>query len=50
VIDLDNEVIEAVFAPEPVATTAALQPDRPVVMPVVRVFAPGVFGADGADR
>jgi hypothetical protein len=50
VIDLDNEVIEAVFAPEPVATAAALQPDRPVVMPVVRVFAPGVLRADGADR
>ncbi len=50
VIDLDNEIIEVIVAPQPVAAAIAIQPHRLVVMAVVRILAPGVFGADGANR
>ncbi len=50
VIELDDEVIEPVFAAEAVARVAGRQPDRPIVAPVARVLAPGVSGADGAGR
>ena len=50
VIDLDDEIIEVVVPREPVAGLIAVEPDRLVVMTVVRVLAPGVFGPDRAHR
>jgi hypothetical protein len=50
VIDLDDEVVEVIFAREPVAGLAACQPDRLVVMAILRVLAPGVFGANRPGR
>src|SRR6202021_325179 len=50
VIDLDNEIIEMVVAPEPIAALLAIQPHRLVVMPARRVFTPGILGPDSANR
>ena len=50
VVDLDDDVVEAVVAPEPVAWFIGRAPERPVVAPVVRVLAPGIVRADAADR
>ena len=50
VIDLDNEIVEVVVAPEPVAAVIAIQLHRPVVVAAVGVLAPGVLGPDGANR
>jgi hypothetical protein len=50
VIDLDNEIIEVVVAPEPVAALLAIEPDRLVVMAIPWVFAPAILGPDGANR
>src|SRR3979409_2194297 len=50
VIDLDNEIIEMVVAPEPVAAACPIPPHRPVVVPACGVFAPGVFRPNGANR
>src|ERR1700733_841992 len=50
VIDFDNEIIEGVVAPESVAAATGIQPDRLVVMATQRVFTPGVFRQDGANR
>jgi hypothetical protein len=49
VVDLDDEVIEMVVAPEPVAARIAGAPDRLILMPVGRVLAPGVGWRDGAN-
>ena len=49
VIDLDDEIVEMVVAPEPIATVIAIQPYRPVVMAAVGVLAPGVLRPDGAN-
>ena len=46
VVDLDDEIVEMVFAGQPVAGLAVAEPDRLIVMAVVRVLAPGVFGPD----
>ena len=48
VVDLDNEIVEAVFAPEPIAWFIGRAPKGPVVAPVARIFAPGVGAADPA--
>src|SRR5436190_1366192 len=50
VVDLDNEVVEVILAPQAVAGLSPLKPDRPVIVAVVGVFAPGVFAANRADR
>ena len=50
VIDLDDEIVEVILAREPVSGLVADQSNRLVVMPVLRVFAPGVFGPDRPDR
>ena len=50
VIDLDDEIIEVIVAPEPVAAAIRRQPHRLVVMAIAGVFAPGVLGPDGANR
>ena len=46
VIDLDDEIVEMIIARQPVAALTAAEPHRLVVMTVMRVFAPGVFGPD----
>ena len=48
VVDFDEEVVEVVVAPEPVAWFIGRAPERPVVAPVGRVLAPGVAGRCGA--
>ena len=50
VIDLDDEIVEMILARQPVAGLIADQPNRLVVMAVLRVFAPGVFGPDRPGR
>ena len=50
VIDLDDDVIEAVVAPQPVAWFIGRPPKGTVVAPVVGVFAPCVGRTDAADR
>ena len=49
-IDLDDEIVEVILARQPVAGLIADQADRLIVMAVLRVFAPGVFGPDRPDR
>lgn len=46
VINLDDEIVEMVVASKPVPGIALLQADRLVIAPVVRVFAPGILGAN----
>jgi len=46
VIDLDDEVIEMILAFQAVAGGIARALDRPVVMPIVGVLAPGIVTAD----
>src|ERR1700676_1779827 len=50
VIDLDDEIVEMVVAPEPIATVIAIQPYRPVVMAAVGGLAPAVRRPDGGNR
>ena len=49
-IDLDDEIIEVILARQPVSRLIADQADRLIVMAVLRVFTPGVFGPDWPDR
>src|ERR1043166_4442969 len=49
VVDLDDEVVEVIFAPQAVAALAAPAPDRAIVMAVGGVFAPGILGANRAN-
>ncbi len=49
-IDFDDEIVEMVLARQPVAALIADQADGLIVMAVLRVFAPGVFGPDRPDR
>src|ERR1700710_1959865 len=50
VIDLDDKIIKVILALEPITAFAGIKPHRLVVMAAAGVFAPGVFGPDGADR
>jgi len=50
VIDLDDEIVEMIVALEPVAAAIAVEPHGLIVVPALRVFAPGVFRPDGANR
>src|SRR5579863_834957 len=50
VVDLDDEVVEVIIAPEPVAVLVNSELDRPVIMPAGGVFAPGVVLPDRANR
>src|ERR1700727_2024210 len=50
VIDLDDEIVEMIVAPEPVAAIIISECERPIVMAAQRVFTPGVLGADDANR
>src|ERR1700749_2833620 len=50
VIDLDNDVVEPVLAPKPVAWFNGRPAERPIVPPVLSIFAPGVGRADPAGR
>ena len=49
-IDLDDEIVEMIVALEPVATVIPIQSHRLIVMAALWIFAPGVFGANGANR
>lgn len=50
VIDLDNEIVEMIVAPEPVAGLIRPAPERSVVAPIRRVLAPGIVLPDRSDR
>jgi hypothetical protein len=50
VVDLNDEVVEAVGALEPVPRLAGPTPNGAVVAPVGRIFAPGVGRADTPQR
>lgn len=50
VIDLHDEVIQVIFARQPVAWLAADKAHRPVVVAGGRVFAPGIVRTDGSGR
>src|SRR5215216_2145781 len=50
VIDLDDEIVKMVLARQPVAGLIPHQANGLIVTAVVRVLAPGVFGADRPDR
>jgi hypothetical protein len=50
VVDLDNEVVEAVVPAQPVAWFIGRALERPVVAAVCRIFAPGIAGTDSANR
>src|ERR1700688_656242 len=48
VIELDEEVVEMVVAPQPVACRVGAELDRPIVAAVARMLAPGVGLTDAA--
>src|SRR5260370_6879545 len=50
VVDLDDEIVEAILAGQPVAGLIAAETDGPVVVTIPRVLAPGVLGPDRARR
>ena len=50
VIDLDDEIVETIVALEPVTAVIPIPPHRLIVMAALRIFAPGVFGPNGANR
>src|SRR6201991_3212558 len=50
VINLDDEIIEMIIAPQAVAALLAREPNRLVIVPIARVFAPAVLRRDRADR
>jgi len=50
VVKLDDQVVEVIIAPQPVAGRVLAQSKRPVVASVGRVFAPRVGPSDAADR
>lgn len=49
VVDLDEQVIEPVIAPKPVAWFIGRPDEGAIVAPVARILAPGVRGTDAAD-
>src|ERR1700733_3749160 len=50
VIDLDDEIVEMIVAPQSITAVIMAERARPVVVAAGRVFTPGVPGADGANR
>lgn len=50
VIELDDQVIEVIIAPQPVAGCMFRSTDRPVVASIRRILAPGVGSVDAAHR
>ncbi len=50
VIDLDDQVIEIIIAPEPVAWFSGRPPEGTIVAPTMWILAPGVVRANPANR
>lgn len=50
VIDLDDEIVEVIVPRQPVAAITRRARHGLIVMPVSRVFRPGVRRPDGPDR
>jgi hypothetical protein len=50
VVDLDDEIIEMVVAPETVTALGPNQPNRLVVMAACRVLTPGFLSRNRANR
>jgi len=48
-VDFDDEIVEAVLPPEPVAWFIGRAVERPVITPVGRILAPGYVAADAVD-
>src|SRR3982751_6646056 len=49
VLNLDDEIVEMVLPGQPVALVAAREANRPVVVTISRVFAPGILGTNGVN-
>jgi hypothetical protein len=50
VVDLDDEIVEMILARQPIASLVLVETNGLVVVTVLRVLAPGVFGTDRARR
>src|SRR5262245_58512720 len=50
VVDFDDQVVEVIAAPEPVAGLVRAAPEWPVIAAVAGVLAPGIVLPDGPDR
>jgi hypothetical protein len=50
VVDLDDEVVEGIVPPEPVAALRGWPTEWAVVAPVARVLTPGNLGSDASCR
>ena len=50
VVDLDDEVVEMIVPPEPVARLIRRAAERPVVTAVAGIFRPGDIRGDPPDR
>src|SRR5437588_4520765 len=50
VVNFDNEIVQAVAAPQPGAWFSGRPVEGPVVPSIGRIFAPGIVGADPLDR
>jgi hypothetical protein len=48
VVDLDNQIVESIGAPEPITWFIGRAPESAIVAPVGRIFTPSVGGADAA--
>jgi hypothetical protein len=49
VVDLDDEVIQAICPAEPIAWFIGRPPERAIIAPISGIFAPRIGGADAAD-
>jgi hypothetical protein len=49
VVDLDEEVVKPIVAPEPVASVIGRPPEWPVISAVSGIFAPSQIGCDTSD-
>src|SRR5262245_60412369 len=50
VVDLDDEVVEVVAAPQPVAWFIGRAPERPIIAAVRGIFAPGNIAGNALRR
>jgi hypothetical protein len=50
VIDLDDDVVQAILAPKPIAWFIGRPMERPIVAAVLRVFAPRICGSNRPGR
>jgi len=49
VVDLDDEIVQVIVAPEAVPVAAEAYSHRLIIMPVGRVLSPGILGTNRLD-